>query len=482
MHALLFLHTAALFFAVAAEQPSAQQFLAPYVNPEEHKLPEDGIYPLGRRMPLGAYSSNINQLRRMSAAGFTMDGPHYAGQTGPPRWEAAEAAGMKGWFRLRISDYRGQSGWGAVLPQMNTLEGRANLKKQIENMINYVQANPKLNNHIAAWYGYPEEPIARPNTPIEQQRAYLKLVHEVIVATDRKRRPFYVSERGDSSRENMIANACFQDGCLKQNYLIESNPYSGDDEALLTQWQWARDQVIACQTADRTCPSYTGRPRAAISTLAMFRDPKDKSRRNERWLRKIITYDVYVQLAAGIDGLLLYTWTRSSAYWQTTKALQENIYLDVLGRIARSGLGRVFLWGAEREDITLEVLEGPREVRWRKYRRWFTAPAVFLRNIQYGPCRYILLVNNSKKSVRVKLSPFPRGLRVEEMLSGKTFDLGPELSPAVEPLGVRMYKIARAEQNPQRVAAARLGAGPFPWGALARVLVDRLFLPVCRAG
>ncbi len=298
----------------------------------------------------------------MIDAGFSMDGPHYAGEAGPPRWEAAEAGGMKGWFRLRIHDYNGSKGWGAVLPRMETAEGRADLQKQIEGMIDHVQSNPEMDNHIVAWYSYPEEPMPRPNTSLADQRAYLKLLHEVIEAADRKKRPLYVSERGDSSQHNMIGNSCFQDGSLKQNYLIVGNAYGGDDEVRVLQWQWARDQVITAERADEECPSYIGRKRAAISTLAMFRDPEDESRCNEAWLRKIITYDIYAQLAAGIDGFILYTLSRSSSWSQETKSIQEDIYIETFGMISQSGLGEVFLWGDDRDDIEMEIVQGPETV------------------------------------------------------------------------------------------------------------------------
>lgn len=419
----------------------ARAFLAPYTNPEQQKLPADGIYPLGQRMLISGYASNKSQLLRMSKAGFSLDGPHYHGAKGPPNWETAEAEGMKNFFRLRPSNYKGRSGWNAVLPQMKTEEGRANIRKHIVRMIDYVQSNPKLDSNIVGWYGSPEEIMKRKGMTLDEQRAHYKLVHAVIEATDKKKRPLYISERGDSSRANMTANQRYQDGVIQQNFLIVGNGYGGDDEMRVMMWQWARDQVVAAEKADELYPSYTGRPRAAISTPAMWRDPKDKSKRNRDWLKRIIPHDIYLQLAAGIDGFAAYAWACGADKGQATTKLQKDIYVEVLGRIAREGLGKVFLWGDDRDDITLDIVEGPKTIKWKKYRKWYDAPSIRMRNIQYGGNRYILLVNSAKEVVRPRLSEFPKGMMLYDMLSTKWSELGAGHTATLKPLDVRMYKI-----------------------------------------
>ncbi len=380
----------------------------------------------------------------MNDAGFSMDGPRYNRMSPPPYWDVAESLGMKNYWNLYIDDYDGERFWGAVLPRMKTAEGRAFMKKQIEDQINHVQSDLSLNSNIAAWYGYPEEPFERSTTPIDEQRAYVEFVHDIIKTTDRNEiiRPYYVIERGDSSLNNMILNQCHQDGSMRENYLIQSNDWEGDDDSRVLMWQWARDQVVTAEwnNNDPECPSNTGKQRAAISVLEMFRDPRDKSKRNEEWLRKIITHDVYIQLAAGIDGFALFSWTANSSSYVETRLLQQDIYLEVLGKISKSDLGKVFLWGDDRNDIQMEIVSGPETVQW-KYGPWFTSPSIRMRNIQYGRHRYILLVNSSKEVVETRLSEFPPGLKILDMISDKWYDLGSSITPIIQPLGVKMYKI-----------------------------------------
>lgn len=429
-------------YSLALLLPPSNKFLANYTNPEQQKLPKDGIYPLGQRMPITGYSGELSDLSQMSDAGFSMTGPYYHRDTAPPYWGTADSLGMSNFFHLRIDDYDGQKYWDAVLPRMKTAEGRAFMRAQIEGKINSVLSDPYLNSNIVAWYGYPEEPIYRPTTPIDEQRAYIKFVHDIIKSTDSEKRPYYVSERGDSDLDNLIPNQCHQDGSMKQNYLIQSNDYGDDDEMRVLMWQWAKDQIIAAEQNDISCPSYTGKKRAAISMLEMFRDPRDTSKRNEEWLRKIITHDIYIQLAAGIDGFALFSWTASSSS-MVTKQLQERIYLEVFAKIAKSGLGKVFLWGDDRDDLLLEIISGPETVQWKKYSTWYTAPSIQMRNIQYGGNRYILLVNSSKQVVETRLSEFPAGMKILDMIPDKWYDLGTSMKSSIEPLGVRMYKIGQ---------------------------------------
>ena len=65
-----------------------------------------------------------------------------------------------------------------------------------------------------------------------------------------------------------------------------------------------------------------------------------------------------------------------------------------------------------------------------------------MRNIQYGVNRYILLVNNSKEAIKLQLSGFPGDLRYVDLVTGTCGALGASITPTIQPLGVRMVKIA----------------------------------------
>lgn len=197
--------------------------------------------------------------------------------------------------------------------------------------------------------------------------------------------------------------------------------------------------VETARDADKKCPSYTGRPRAAIATLSSYIDPDNASERNEKWLHKIIAYDTYVSLAAGVDGLVVYSFSSGGK----TKSLQQKLYRQIWGKISRSGLGNVFLWGEDRDDIKMKIIQGPKSIKWKKYRSEYTAPSILMRNIQYGQNRYLLLINNSKETVRTKLSGYPSGLYYQDMLKNVWYSPGATITSTIHPSGMRMYKIAQ---------------------------------------
>ena len=123
-----------------------------------------------------------------------------------------------------------------------------------------------------------------------------------------------------------------------------------------------------------------------------------------------------------------------------------------VGFISKSGLGKVFLWGDDRTDVKMEITQGPTEVKWKKYSKTYTTPSVFMRNIQYGVNRYILLVNNSKEVINLDLSGFPGDLRYVDLMTGTGSGFGTIITPTIEPLGVRMYKIAEKPNCPHSVS------------------------------
>lgn len=428
---------------------AAEAFLAAYQNPAEQAADPQGVYPTGRRMWLAAYSNDANQLTRMHEAGFTMAGPHYAGAAGPPDWAEAAARGMKSFFRLRISSYNGNGGWLAVLPRMTSSEGREEIRSQLWAMIDTVLADSAMNDAIACWYGYPEEAMGQVSGySLADQRAYMAFVQQVVAERDDvMRRPLAWSERGDANPSTMTGNVSYGSAVLKQNYLIKSNNYHyGDDPTAhrFLMGQWIRDQIAAASA--HPLP-YTGVARPVISTLSMYVDPEDPAERNETWLREAIAHDFWLQLAMGAHGFVLYSWSNSANWSQTTKDLQENIYLDIIDDFTERGLPAVFLWGDERDDLTLSITDGPETFEWMKYSNTFTEPSVKLRNIQYGQERYLLLVNSAPyDAVVVELAGLPaEGVQVVDLATDEQLAVtADKLVTTLEPRAHQMVRVELA--------------------------------------
>lgn len=429
---------------VAAPAPSVATFLAPYVNPAQSEVPEDGLYPFGQKMWFSFYSTpgSRSMIDRLVEAGMTLTGPHYSGSSGPKDLEEAYRAGLKAYWRLRLP---GKNNWGTVSKLMKTKEGRAWLTDQIKGHLKTVQRDRTKNRAVVAWYAHPEEPIHRDGRSysIEEQRAYLRLVRDLIAANDKKKRPFFVSERGDSPADNIMANTKYVSGVMKQNYLMCVNAYDYDGNEMNERFlvgQWAKDELRAARAHDKKGLSYTGRIRPVITTLSSYIDPEDPSLRNEAWLRSAITHDFYLSIALGVHGVNVYSW----AHGGETGALQRRLYLEVIGKFSNAGLGQVFLWGDERKDIDLKITDGPRKFEWNLYRTTYKEPSITFRNIQHGDNRYILLVNSAKEAVRVRLKGVPRGLQLHDIVSKRKLTVGASIVTSIPSLGVRMGCISEA--------------------------------------
>ena len=50
----------------------------------------------------------------------------------------------------------------------------------------------------------------------------------------------------------------------------------------------------------------------------------------------------------------------------------DKLYNDLLGFIGNSGLGKVFLWGYDRTDIQMDIVQVPEETKWKKYSKTYT--------------------------------------------------------------------------------------------------------------
>lgn len=421
--------------------PPVYGFLDNYTNPAQNKVPADGMYPFGQRMWMSMYANKKSELNRMKSAGMTLSGPHYHGCSDndpPPNIVETDEYGMKMFWRL----YVGSGSWGSILDKMKSAKGRDSLTARVKRCINVVLGDPIKNRVVVAWYGHEEEPIHRSSTPLDAQRDYLKLVRDTIAAADPKKRPYFVSERSDSNYSTMVGNAEYTSGIMKQNYLMRVNnyDYSGKemDERFLIG-KWVQDELRAAKAQDDKGLSYTGKIRPVIATLSMYVDPEDKSLRNETWLRKAIKHDFWLSIAMGTHGVNTYTWTTSSSVSTTTKDLQEHLYLEIMGQFSNAGLGKVFLWGDERYDVTLKIISGPSTFTWNKYRDEYTEPSIKFRNIQYGNSRYILLVNSAKQAVTIKLSGIPTDLNITDMIKGGTGST----TTTIQPLDVRMYKVSK---------------------------------------
>ena len=415
-------------------------FLKPYSNPAQSRVPNQAGYPFGQRMWLSFYSTPSNMVTQLAQHGMTLSGPHYTGDPGPPDLVAADKAGLKSYWRL----YAHMPNWRSIVKAMETEAGRKTLRNSILRHLNIVQNDPVKNKAVVAWYAHPEESMNRPGLPQSKQVSFICFVRDLIIKHDRKKRPLFISDRGDAGYNTMHANARCTAGVMKQNYLMHSNDYDYHGQKLEERFligQWVREQMHAAKSSGA---SYTGKIKPVIATLSGYIDPEKTKYRSEAWLRKLITHDFYLSVAMGAHGVNVYSWSASGNQSKTTLNTQHKIYLDTFKLFSEAtDHGKVFMWGQNKSDVKAEILSGPKNFHWGKYKADYVEPSVKLRNIQYNAERYILVVNSAKETVKVKLKGLPAGLKMHGFFSGKTLPLPADFTFSLPSLGVIFFKVMK---------------------------------------
>jgi len=131
-------------------------------------------------------------------------------------------------------------------------------------------------------------------------------------------------------------------------------------------------------------------------------------------------HNVYSALIAGTKRIIVFFAGKSNEDYL-------KIRRELNGKLK---LGRVFLFGKRKHDLTLKILDGPKKIN-KKY------PSVSMANITYKNNRYIFLVNSSDKAIELIVGGLVYGSTVtvqdiflpEENFTAPEGDFEVELKP-----------------------------------------------------
>ena len=138
--------------------------------------------------------------------------------------------------------------------------------------------------------------------------------------------------------------------------------------------------------------------------------------------------DVYCALIGGAKKILVF-----SADKKNKDYLRIN--REVNGKLK---LGRVFLFGKAKSDISLKIIDGPEKIN-NKY------PSVLMANIAYKNSRYIFLVNSSSQTVELIVGGlvYGSGVTVQDIFLAEDKFTAPEgdFEVEIKSLEVKAFKI-----------------------------------------
>ena len=413
-------------FVMAALAAGASDFFSLPTEDPGAKLPEDKIYPLGRKIPILAYAPR--PLEKMKTDGFTVAGPSYAKDK--DKW-----AQMFEGFPII---------WTVIVRQNGTVCDKdfftskkialdpAAIEADVKQS---VTAALKKYPNIAFWYMVPEERRWWKKREFE----FLRIVYRAIRKADPSGRPVWMYMPGHYGLDSVAKYNDRMDVMGKGTY----TNYSGFKD----QRVWVRHSTeIMVEAAKRS-----RRPLVVLPVLEMMRSPDDAELpKVSDWAR----HDVYCAMIAGAHGFSIFTlWNRPNLRkaYKNYYAAYSRASKELSGK---NGLGEIFLFGERCADLKFSVTDGPAEIELKQRKEGDQQktsagqqyPPVSLADIRHVRGRYCFMVNSANVPVKGALRGLPRErITVLDAVSGKTLATaeGGELPLAFGPLEVKLLKFEK---------------------------------------
>jgi len=163
------------------------------------------------------------------------------------------------------------------------------------------------------------------------------------------------------------------------------------------------------------------------------------------WVR----HDVYAALVAGAKGVVVFSASHRRDF--AAREAYLSAYLGVARELCGAmNLGQVFLFGERRNDLQVEVTQGPQKVSMvfpsGGVKDPIEYPSLSWANLAYGSPRYLIVVNSSHERIEAIVGGLPYGrVMVSDLLAGAKPFVAPEGEFPVDltPLGVKVFHIHR---------------------------------------
>ncbi len=375
-------------FAAQAADTNASAFFAPAPDAGRN-LPEDELYPRGRRMLFSLYSVVSPELERVKADGFTCIGPYYGDQARSRVLEKAHRTGLKCFYRVgKPVRFLSKT---YVMPSDDEL--RAEAQRQVKAVC--------ADRSIAVWYLALEE--LRYWRPDEMR--WLRVTTDAIRAADPMKRPIMMYDPNHRTAAALARTVRFLDFCSKGMY---ANMAGFKNNRIWIRWSVDQELEAIRQANPKAIP---------LAVLWMAKDPKDP--KEDRLISAWTRHDVYLSLVSGAKGVVIWSgWNRRKGFQRTFKKYYEGYASAARELNGELALSQPLLFGQPRRGLKLRVLAGPRELTVDYQKQHKTYPPLTSRDVAYRGRRYLFVVNSAEEPVRAQVSGLPAApVRVKNLLS-----------------------------------------------------------------
>lgn len=373
------------------------------------------IYPQGSVFPYSGFSPDARALQES----FTMAGPAYTGNDA--LLKQSEIAGKKTIFLLKAEN---------VSHEMLEKEKDAAFEKIAESIRKQVSAVAD-NTTIAWWYITPEE--LRPWKANEM--TYLETVAAAVKANDPLKRPVWMYDPGHRNASALASTCKFLDICGKGMY----PNYSGfKDSRIFCRWT-IEQETEAIQSSNPTA--------IPIAVPEMFQEPDPE---NTDTIKSWVRHDVYSSLIAGAKGIVVFSFGNRKGF------KSRDIYFNEYAKTAEElcgqlNLGQVFLFGEKRNDISLEITEGPEKLRFFFKNAGMKDPVEYpslnIFNAAFGNERYLFMVSSANSWINARIKGFPAKVAIYDIFNKKDMDISDKdfMEITFEPLEVKAFRFSKGK-------------------------------------
>ncbi len=366
----------------------------------------DAVYPTGQIFPISLYSLLPADMPAVREASTPITGPYYGGLTAANllAQDTATALGLRFIHQIEpanVTFLDSNPNRLTALDDTRKAEIRSQIRQQMVSTLNV----PARNANLYAWSVTPEE--LRPWRAIEM--AYLSFVASTIRSTD--------AEYGNVPRpvllynpNNRLASQLMtlgeHLGILLRGAYVNSWPAAGapTQEAVQPRpWiRWATDSIV---TASQSLPH---RPVPFVA-LEMSQDPPNATDRHPDTITRWVRHSAYLALARGARGIFVWSGWRNRATLRQTFDYWFDGYRTVSADLNGAlQLGKVFLFGQRRNDVSVAIVSGPATVSYRGSDDVpQTDPSVTFADIAYSDGRYLIAVNSAAVPVTARFDGFP---------------------------------------------------------------------------
>ncbi len=295
------------------------------------------------------------------------------------------------------------------------------LAKEIGSQVKAAAAEPR----IAFWHLKPGEFQIRNAKDIE----YLRVTNKVIGESDPLKRPIWTF-CGPEVPTGYLSNMAPWVDCLGKSLEVDSKK---NDSRILVRWSMERAVEATHEVETTAIP-------VAVPVLSTSDDVAAS-------IPASVRHDLYLSLVVGAKGVVAMPGKGEpkADCWDAFQTACLKIADELLGE---QKLGELFLYAERREDLEIDIVDGPEELEMTLPSGSETTryPAVMHLDLAYGKDRYLVLVNSALQPVTLMVGGMPyNAVNAEDLLeAGALMPIAEgEFETDLKPLEVKIYRFTR---------------------------------------